>query len=220
MTEYLTEQEQIQYLKSLARQYIPAILIGLVLAFVLTSSWRAWQNHQNAIRVQASLHYETMLTDEAHNQPDAAAKEAQILMDQYPKTAYASLAAFLLAQQAVTQNHFKEAAAFLETVIKHGHKTGLDTIARLRLARVKIADNDPKAALDLLDNTDPAFAGLTNAVRGDALLRQNKTDAARTAYQLALKQLPESGLLNSLLQMKLNALPATASDKKSQESNS
>lgn len=212
MTEYLTEEEQLQHLKQLARQYVPAILVGLVLAFALTSGWRAWQERQDRIRVLASTGFEEMLTAASANKTAAVTEDANILVNQYPKTVYASQAALMLAREAVHAGHLEKAAGYLETVIQRGQKTGLYSIALLRLARLRLANGNPAEALRLLDTvTDPAYAGLQNAIRGDALLASHQRTDAANAWQLALKQLPETGMLKSLVQMKYDALASSSS---------
>ena len=212
MTEYLTEQEQIQHLKQLARQYIPAILTGLVLAFALSTGWHAWQNHQDKVRMLASTGFEAMLAADQQGKTAEITEDASILINQYPKTIYASQAALLLAEQAVRHGRLKEATTWLNTVIERGHKTGLHAIASLRLARVQLALHDATSALQTLDTIkDPAFAGLQNAIRGDALIASHKPADAAKAWTLALQQLPTKGLLFSVLQMKLDALPSSLS---------
>ena len=212
MTEYMTEEEQLQHLKQLARQYLPAVLVGLVLAFALTTGWRSWQARQNHIRVLASTGFEAMLSAANQQKTAEVTEDATILLNQYPKTVYASQAALKLAQQAIVAGHLKEAANYLETVIQQGKKTGLYPIAILRLARVRLADGDTAEALRLLEKmTDPAYAGLQNVIRGDALLAAQQPVRATEAWLLALKQLPDTGMLKSLTQMKYDAIASSTS---------
>lgn len=208
MTEYLTEQEQIQQLKQLARQYVPAILIGLLLAFGASYGWQQLKNHQNHIRLQASMVYEDMLTAKIQNKPDEMITDAKTLTEKYPRTIYAAHGALMLALDAVNRGELKQAEEALKSVLKKGRNTGLYTIALIRLARVDMANGDPKAALERLDTPlDPAFNGLANMVRGEAFAAQHETEAAVKAYRLALAQLPKTGLLTTLLQMKVDNLP-------------
>ena len=48
MTEYLTEQEQIEQLKTWIKQYGLTILFGIVIALVLSFSWHYWQQYRAA----------------------------------------------------------------------------------------------------------------------------------------------------------------------------
>lgn len=206
MTEYLTEQEQIQQLKLLARRYIPSVLVGLLLAFAGSTGWQMFKKHQNNIRIQASMLYEDMLAAKTASHHDEMIKAAKTLTEQYPRTVYAAQGAFMLAEDAVSRNDLVGAEDALNTVLKKGRKTGLYSIALIRLARINLARGEPQKALDLLDNhIDPAFVGLTDMVRGDALSAQHDVAGAAKAYRLALQTLPNTGI-STLLQMKIDNL--------------
>ncbi len=46
MTEYLTEQEQVELLKNWIKQYSLVILAGVLIAAIGISGWRYWQQRQ------------------------------------------------------------------------------------------------------------------------------------------------------------------------------
>ena len=210
MTEYLTEQEQVQQLKTWLKQYGPTILLGIVIALIMTTSWRYWQNYQNKRLMHASSIYDEMLAFRAQNNEDGATVQAKKLLTHYRKTPYADMASLLLARNAVLKKDYPEATKQLNDVIDHGNNASLREMARIRLARVLLAEQKPDDALALLKKTDDKnYLGLVDEVRGDAYLIKQDPDAARKAYQLALQELPNAEVVRPILEMKYANLATT-----------
>jgi predicted negative regulator of RcsB-dependent stress response len=205
----MTEQEQIEQLKNWVKQYGLTILAGVVLAFILVSGWRYWQQYQTRILMHASSIYDKMLdtrmltTAKSAGDPTEQAKQ---LVNQYPKTPYAPLAAMMLARNAITHQNYAEATKQLAWVINHSNSNALQEIARVRIARIAIAEQQPAKAIEILSTVnDKSFAGLIEEVKGDAYLMLHDSTKARTAYELALTELPKDELTERpLLQMKLD----------------
>lgn len=207
MTDYLTEQEQIQQLKTWLKQYGPTIILGIVLAFIISSAWRFYQNNHYKTLAHASSVYDEMLTLRAQNNMDAATIQADKLVMHYPKSPYAQMAAFMLARDAVIKKQYPEAIKQLHWVSDHTSNHAIKQIAQIRIARILIADNKPDDALSLLQTTsDKTFLGMIDEVRGDAFVAKNDNTAARNAYALALKELPNAEVNRPLLEMKYDNL--------------
>ena len=77
LTEYLTEQEQIELLKAWIKQYSLVILAGVLIAVITISGWRYWQQRQNKILSHASAVYDEMLTMRAQNDGTVTLIQAQ-----------------------------------------------------------------------------------------------------------------------------------------------
>lgn len=207
MTEYLTEQEQIQQLKTWIKQYGFTILAGIILAMIITSGWRYYQNYRNKILLHASAVYDEMLTLRAQNNNKDAIIQAKKLVSHYPKTPYAQIAALMIARDAAFNKNYPEVAVQLTWVMDHSKDASLREIARTRLARTLIEENKPDEALALLKKQDdPNFIGLVDEIRGDAYLVKNDKSAARQAYQLALNDIPNAEETRPILQMKYDNL--------------
>lgn len=207
MSEYLTEQEQIQQLKTWIKQYGFTILGGIIIAILVTSGWHYWQDYRNRILSHASIVYDEMLTLRAQNNTDSANVQAKKLLSHYPRTPYAQMAAFTLARDAVLKKNYPEAITQLNWVLDHSSEHALKEIARIRLARILITENKPDAALDTLKKVeDNSFIGLINEVRGDAYLALKNPALARNAYQLALTEIPNAEISRPILQMKYDNL--------------
>lgn len=207
MTEYLTEQEQIELLKNWIKQYSVVILAGVVIAIVAISGWRYWQQRQNKILSHASAVYDEMLTMRAQNDAKSTLVQAKKLFSHYSKTTYGPMAALMLARQATLKKDYPEAKKQLQWIIDHSDIASIRQIARIRLARLFIAEHNAQEAISLLEKVeDPNFNGLTNEIRGDAYLTQKNIKMARESYQKALSDLPNAEEIRPLLQMKYDNL--------------
>jgi predicted negative regulator of RcsB-dependent stress response len=211
LTDYLTEQEQIELIKNWIKQYSPAILSGILIAIIATSSWHYWQQRQNTILIRASHIYDEMLTKRAQNDTSATVTQATKLISRYQKTPYAPLAAFMLARDALTQKNYAKAEQPLYWILKHSHTAAIRQITRLRLARILIAEQKMAEALQILEKIeDKSFNGLTNEIRGDAYLAMHRSVMARQAYRQALVELPNAETIRPLLQMKYDNLASSS----------
>lgn len=207
MTEYLTEQEQIEILKSWIKQYSLVIIAGVVIAMAAMTGWRYWQQRQAKILNHASAVYDEMLTMRAQSDPRATLVQANKLFSHYPQTVYGPMAAMMLARDAVIKKNYPEAEKQLNWVINHSRIPAVRQIARLRLARVLIAEQKPADSIQLLQTIDDAsFNGLTDEIRGDAYYFMKNVPQARQAYKQALSELPDAEEVRPLLQMKYDNL--------------
>ena len=203
----MTEQEQLQEIKTWIKQYGPTVLAGILIAFGITSAWHAWQNYQTKKLVHASGVFDEMLELRAQNNLDGATVQANKLVSDYANTPYAQMAAFNLARTATLNKNYAEANRQLAWVMDHSKEHSIQQIARIRSARVLLTQNKPDAALTLLAQVDDkAFIGLIDEIRGDAYLLQKDTVSAQKAYKLALTEIPNAEINRPILQMKYNNL--------------
>ncbi len=204
-----TEAEQVELLKKYWHEYGTAAVVGIVLALILGFGWRYWQQHHEQKLAHVSMRYEQLLTNVVNGNSNAVESGANRLIERYPHTAYTQLAALQLARQDVYQNKLNNAEDKLQWVMKHGDNPSLREVARLRAARVLLAENQPQKALDMLTKSDDkAYQPLELEVKGDIYVTLGETEQASDAYQHALKVLPEFAVMQPLLQMKLDDLPA------------
>src|SRR5690606_32351617 len=116
------------------------------------------------------------------------------LKTDFDDSIYSRYAALAVAAFYVEQEQLDRAAAELQWVVDNpdlGFMKSVDEelllTARLRLARVKLAQGDAQAALDVLTAVEPgSYAGSYAEVQGDALLSLDRRDEARAAYERAL----------------------------------
>jgi predicted negative regulator of RcsB-dependent stress response len=207
LTEYLTEQEQIEVLKNWIKQYSLVILAGVVIAVSAISGWRYFQERQANILRHASSIYDEILTMRAQNDPAGTYVQAQKLFSHYPRTTYGQMAALMLARNAIIRKDYYEAEKYLNWVLDHSNLSSFRQIARLRLARLMVAEHKPEEAIKILQkNEDKSFNGLTDEIKGDAYLAMKNIPLARESYKQALTELPNAEVARPLLQMKYDNL--------------
>lgn len=201
------EQEQIDALKTWWRDNGKWLLLVLTLIIGSFAAVRGWQAYQNNQANAAAVLYAELEMQLGSNDPKRVNDAATAVMDKFSATAYAPRAALLAAQVNVRTGDLARAKLQLQWVMDHAAETGLQNVARLKLASVLLDEKDYAAALKLLEATAPeSFAGLYADLRGDVLSAQGKTEEARVAYKLALEKMDAQSKYRNLVQMKLDAL--------------
>lgn len=209
MTAYQTEAEQIQLIKQWWKDYGKVTLLALVAVLIVSYGWRWYQIRHEHLLQKASAVYERLQTAAANNDMQGMQMAADRLSHHYTNTPYAQLAALMLARQAVYQGQFAVAESKLKWIMRHGSNQSLRQVARIRLARVLLVENKADEAAKLLKTIDDnGYLALIEETRGDIYQSMGKTDDARTAYRKSLEAFPEMEVMQPLLQMKLDNLPA------------
>lgn len=205
MSDYLTEQEQIELLKRWIKQYAPMVILGILIAFISLYGWRYWQNKQDQARIQASVLYDTLLTRRSQHRSEDVQTLANDIIQNHGNTIYAPMAALLLAREFVLHAQYPQAENVLRKALSSNLSQPLKHIVRLRLARVLIENHQAQESLSVLEKiNDTNFDGVADEIRGDAYLAIGDRKQASQAYARALKALPDADDIRPLLQMKLN----------------
>ncbi|PAU73660.1 YfgM family protein [Vreelandella alkaliphila] len=193
MAELRSEEEQLEVIKRWWKENGTSLIAGAVLAAAGVFGWNAWQNYQEGQAEAASVRYQQLVNMTAGNTlADDQLANARELIDEitsdHGKTLYAELAQLLKARLAVQQGDLDAAKSALENVASNSSRRYVQSLAWLRLARIEIANDNPQAALSLLDEsiTDALAAQQAN-VRGDAYAALDQTEQARDAWQTALE---------------------------------
>ena len=207
MDEFLTEDEQWERAKAWLRSYLPWILGGVIVALAGLAGWNWWKDRQDRLGVEASALYEQMTDALQKNDPTRAKSIAASLEKQYPGSPYVDQAHLFEARLAVEANDFAKADSLLRGIMDRTKDEQLALVARLRLARVQLAQNKPDDALATL-NAKPAgaFEARFHEVRGDALFAKGDKSGALKEYLAALAQSDARAVDTQSLQLKINDL--------------
>ena len=201
MERYETEEQQVEAIKRFWKENGTALVIGAVLGLSGLYGWRYYNDSQVNAQETASIAFE-----QAENQlvkDEKGFSAAQAYITEHGDTGYAYLMALQLAQQAIERKDLSEAAKQLAFVSSQAELSAVKAIAGIRLARVQLEQGQYEQALQSLDSiNDAAFAGQTQAVKGDVFVAQQLFDKARAAYSAALEK--NSG--DRLIKMKLDSL--------------
>jgi predicted negative regulator of RcsB-dependent stress response len=207
----LEEEERLAALKAWWQEYgnwIAGGVAALVLALAAYSGWRWYERREAAA---ASVMYDEFQRALADKQIAHAREVAGGLIEHHGSTEYAVLAALGAAHANVEAGDLAAAKAQLQWVIDRSGRAEFAALARVRLAGILLDEKAYDAALKLLQGDVPANAAVEFADRrGDVLAAQGRNAEARAAYGEALAKAGPQDPLRSLIQLKLDALPAAA----------
>jgi predicted negative regulator of RcsB-dependent stress response len=202
---YVSEKEQIQLIKDWWKKNGTTILAAIVLVFGLSFGWRYWHYYKNKQAEQASVLYEQMLSVNTAKKPADFKLFARHLIKDYAGTPYATLASLLSARENIEQNNLSDARQDLTWVIQHGKNKSFKQIARIRAARLLLADNKPQQALQLLKYiNDKAFMPAILETRGNVFAAQGDKAKALEQYKNALQAAPKDSAMRERLIHEIN----------------
>ncbi len=213
-----SDDEQLEAIKRWWQENGNSLLIGIALVVAGVFSFRQWESSQQATAAAASQLYQEIVEmldsefDDDLSEEDYATVlfMSDQLKSEHGNSIYARYAALFMARLHVERGELDQAAAALSWILDNPSlgflkKTGdeLMLTARLRLARVVMAQGDAQRAVSLLTAVDPGFFASSYAeAEGDAYLALGQTSNAREAYRRAL-----AGAANApLLELKLRDL--------------
>jgi predicted negative regulator of RcsB-dependent stress response len=204
----LEEQEQLETLKGWWKDNGNMVVSTLTLVLVVLAAWQAWNYYQRNQAAQASGLYDAVQKAAGANDLKQVRESAGAILEQYPRTAYAAMAALVSAKAHFQGGDLKTAHAQLAWVAENAKDEALQDIARLRLASVMLDEKAYDDALKVLDvKHGAAFDAQFLATRGDVLVAQGKYDEARGAYTAALdKTDAKDGGMSGFIQLRLDAL--------------
>src|SRR5579871_152737 len=204
MSEYLTDDEQLEHVKGLAKEYGPSIIGAVAVGLLCMSGYRYYENHRTQKSIAASAEFTQMTSALSMEDRSNARRLADSLIKQYPDSPYADQAKLVLARLAVDEGKDDEASVPLTDVMEHSKDSELRRIARLRLARVEIeAGKADEALKTLAEDPGPAFAVDYHEARGDAYLAKKDRAHALSEYKAALGAGADGGPQSSILTLKI-----------------
>ena len=205
-----TEDEELAVIRDWWQRNGKPLLTGSALALVVVFGWQAWQKHQVAEAQGASVLYQQLLENSlvADGQADVGkvAELAGKLKADYAGSHYAQYASLLLAKVAVEAGKLDDARAELQAVLDKPADATLGEFARQRLARVLAAQDKTEDALKLLaGDADQAFVAAREELKGDLLVKLDRSDEALQAYEKAKAALTAEAAVGGL-QIKIDDL--------------
>ena len=164
MDEFLSEAEQWERAKGWLRSYAGWILGGVVVALGGISGWNWWQDRQDRLGLEASAKYEQMTAALVRNDLSQAKAISADLERDYPNSPYVDQAHLFDARLAVEASDLAKAETLLRGIMEHSKDDQLALIARLRLARVQLAQNKPDDALATLSGKPAGASALRSLI--------------------------------------------------------
>lgn len=230
MASYETDEEQIEALKRWWKDNGTSLLTGIVIVLAVYFGVGQFQSMRAGNAGVASDLYQQIADIALVNltqgitETDLATAQSVYndLKNSHGDSIYTRYAALVMARFHVEQDQLDLAATELQWILDN-RKLGflreadeeLFTVASLRLARIKLAQGEAQAALEVLTTepvSDEFMAGYAE-IEGDIHMALNNPDAARSAYEKALAALTTLGSGSPVpLQLKLLELGVTPAE--------
>ena len=204
----LEEQEQVAELKAWWNQWGNLIVSAITAAAIAFAGWQAWRWYERGQASQAGALYDTLARAAQAGDAKALRDASGALLENHPRTLYASMGALTAARFYFDRKDLKSAKAQLQWVVENARQDEFRDLARLRLAAVLLDEKAYDDALKQLDEKhDASFDAQFAAAKGDVLVAKNQANEARAAYRIALdKAGAGNNAFRESVRMRLEAL--------------
>ncbi|MAD28684.1 MAG: hypothetical protein CMP00_03350 [Woeseiaceae bacterium] len=209
MDEFLSEKEQIQYIRDWwrdNRMYIFIFGFVVIGSVAGTNTWKASVLNE---QIAASSLYESLAVEISENNLESGELIAEEIYSEYSESIYADQARLAMAYFYMSQSRDEDAADELRGLIESSENNEMILIANMRLAKILLYQSKYQEVLDFLEgNLGHAFETKYSELIGDAYLGLEDYENAEFAYMNALKDTGSPQVIDAaLLQMKINDLP-------------
>lgn len=207
MSVYMTEEEQLESIKKWWKRYgnIVFVIISVILFSIAGYRYFTW--HQGKLTQQASIAYEQMMIALSNNNTKAVKSFANELIKEHSKSVYADAAHMTLAKVYVSKNKLEQAQSELRIVADNSKLRTLKQIAKIRLARILVANKSYTNALNELSKVEDAtYLPVINELKGDIYGATGKYEEAMNSYKQAMDEVKVNGMGNLFLEMKTNEI--------------
>lgn len=205
------EYEQSERVRKWLRDNGSNLLGGIALGVGLIVGWNWWQNHRLEHSATAATQFQALIEALDGNDAESAKQLADSLKSDYADTPYSRLAALRLADWQLGQGKAEDALAALNAAVAASEKDDpMTPLLILRIARLELVLERAESALARVESLPPAYLGLAEHIRGDALRALGRDQDARQAYQAALTHLDSASPNHEVVARKLAELGGAA----------
>lgn len=209
MDEHLNDKEQVELVKSWLRENGPWLVAGVLIGAAALWGYNAWQQYKENQAIQASSKYDQLMQAFERNDRTRGATLADELRRDFSSSPYGDQADLAVARAMVDGNELPKAVERLTRVMNDSKDPELRLLARLRLARVQLAQGNVDVALSTLGGAEPgAFGPRYDEARGDILLAKGDKVGALREY-LKAQSTTIAGVIDpTALELKISDLRA------------
>lgn len=205
MSDYLTDEEQVDRLKKLWRDYGLTVVTALVIGIGGTVAWDFYKEYESNQAQSAFDLYNSYIEASALGEP--AEPFIEELADSFGGSSYYVFTLLQSAKDAVDNDNFEEAQSFLSNAYESAKGTPINDMVALRKAKVEFELKDYESVLQTLPLIETeGYRWQALMLQGDVAFLQDELDKARDAYQAAKDSLP-SGIDSEPVDMRLASVP-------------
>jgi predicted negative regulator of RcsB-dependent stress response len=188
MEEFESEDQQIEAIKKWWKENGVSLLLGLGIGVGALLGWREYLAYQTDHSAEASDLYQAVQTQVAQNRlDDAHINKADIIRNEYSDTPYAALASMAQAKYEFEHGDIDSALMHLRWASENSTEPDVQNVAKLRLARILIAQKKhAEAEAILLADYPAAFTAGYEELKGDLYVAKGEIAQARVAYDKAI----------------------------------
>ena len=203
----LEEQEQIDALKAFWRDYGRLVIAAAVAFVVGVGGTQGWKHYKRTQVQEASLKFVELEQAVAKGDVNEIRNVSDEIIAEYASTPYGAMSALVLAKTERDAGDLEAAAQRLQWAQDNAPTEELRMLAVLRLAAVRLDQEQYDAALQLLDvSPGESFVSLYADLRGDVFVAQGNVAEARAQYEQALEEADANSPWRDVVQIKLDAL--------------
>ncbi len=212
METHVTDEQQLETIKKWWQENGSSIVTGVILGLAVLFGAKAWFAWRENIAQQASDIYTAMMSSLQQGDSTVTAERAGMLISDYSGTPYAALAGLAIARLKIEEGALEAAQTQLQWAVDNADTDYVRNIARLRLARVKLALKDADGAWAVLEGAGPAAGTdvMFLELRGDIDSARGDQEQAAAAYRQALAVMAPDYPGSHLLQLKYDNARALA----------
>jgi len=205
VTAYKTEDEQVEDIKRWWEKNGKFVIVLGIVVVASTVGIKTWNEFKISTASKASAQYELMMEEFAGGKIDAVVQRAGDIIKKNPDLSYAVLSAMTLAKVHVDKGEYDQAATQLNWALLNTKNEKIQHIARVRLAKVLIAqDKFDEALVHVNYAQQGAFSSQYLIAKGDLYYNKGEFASAKTSYQAAINDSGISPQLKSFIQIKLD----------------
>ena len=200
-----TEDERLDQIKEWWKEYRWVIVGGTALGISAIGGWTGWSEYSRIQQESASALYQDVSVAVVQSDYEAALTAAEQLLDEHGSTGYAGKALLLMARASYEHGDSGQARRYLQQAMSEATEDATVHVARIRLAKLMIAEREYQEALNLLDvDEQQGFDSYYLELQGDAYLALGMDKQAHEAYLGSMDALRPGSQYEQILALKLN----------------
>ena len=182
----LQEQEQLDEFKSWWQKWGNLILGAVTVVLAAIAAYNGWQWYQRSQTGEAAARFDLVQKGATENDRKKVRDATGEILEKYPRSVYAPIAAFISAKMHFESGDLKTARGQLQWIVDNSREPEMQSMARLRLANVMVDEKAYDDAMKVLsEKVGAPFVAIAALLKGDILALQGKKADARAAYKEA-----------------------------------